>query len=105
MTKVIFKYDGDNNIRLLPALLYVLKSTNIMEKTTGTPSRKKFIFWGAAIFSSFTLLKFWNTSKKKKEETVKMLTQDGRLVEINKNILPQKGKKISISDLQDWVKK
>lgn len=76
-----------------------------MEKTTGTPSRKKFIYWGAAIFSSFAFLKFWNTSKKEKTETVKMLTQDGHLVEINKNILPSKSKKVSVDELHDWVKR
>jgi hypothetical protein len=76
-----------------------------MEQTTKAPSRKKFLLWGAAIFSSFTVLNFWGRSKKKNTETVKMLTRDGRLVEIDKTLLTSSGKKITNDELQNWVKK
>jgi hypothetical protein len=34
-----------------------------------------------------------------------MLTQDGRLVEIDKKLLVSPGKKITDKELQQWVKK
>ena len=76
-----------------------------MEQTTKAPSRKKFLIWGTAILSSFTLFKFWNGSKKNNTETIKMLTQDGRLVEIDKKLVVSSGKKITADELQNWVKK
>jgi hypothetical protein len=73
------------------------------------PSRKKFLLWGAAILSTVTVLKFLPGGKKKKtaqpSETIKMLGQDGKLVEIDKNLFASSGKKISNEDLQKWVKR
>jgi hypothetical protein len=75
-------------------------------------TRKKFLLWGAAIFSSVTALKFFTGSKKpkpvsagKNSGTVKMLTQDGKLVEIDKELLAAGTKKITDKELQGWVKK
>ena len=75
-----------------------------MEQPTNPPSRKKFIWWGAAALASITAFRFFGKKKKEKPETVKMLTEDGRLVEIDKNML-SKGKKISNEELQQWIKK
>ena len=66
-------------------------------------SRKKFLMWGAAALSSVTVLRFFGT-KKKKSETVKMLAQDGTLVEIDKEHLVSIQKKITDSELQHWIK-
>jgi hypothetical protein len=44
-------------------------------------------------------------SKKKQKKIVRMLTQDGKLVEVDASALPAKGKKISDAELQSWVKK
>jgi hypothetical protein len=80
-----------------------------MTENTKAPSRKKFLLWGAALLSSFTVFKFISGNKKKPNEpaneTVKMLTQDGKLVEIDKKLLASSGKKISDEELQKWVKK
>jgi hypothetical protein len=74
-----------------------------------TPSRKKFLLWSAAILSSLTVFKLIPGIKKKKGdragETVTMLTQDGKLVEVDKKLLASSGKKISDEELQKWVKK
>jgi hypothetical protein len=80
-----------------------------MQQLNKTSSRKKFLLWGAAILSSLTVLKFFSGSKKKKNEpdntTVKMLTQDGKLVEIDKKLLASSGNKISNEELQKWIKR
>lgn len=70
-----------------------------------TPSRKKFLLWSAVLLSSATLLKFLKGSRETKTETVKMLTQDGKLVEINKELLASSKHKISSEELQQWIKK
>lgn len=76
-----------------------------MESIQKTPSRKKFLLWSAAVLSSITFLKIFTGNEKKKSETVKMLTQDGKLVELNKSLLASSGKKISNEELQKWIKK
>ncbi len=76
-----------------------------MEQLEKTPTRKKFLLWSAAALSSLTVLKFISGSKQKKTETVKMLTQDGKLVEIDKKLLASSNNKISNKELQNWIKK
>ncbi len=75
-----------------------------MEQPTKSPTRKKFLFFGAAILSSLAFFKIFPKHKKQKKETVKMLTQDGRLVEIDKTFLASSKKKIDNKELQEWVK-
>jgi hypothetical protein len=91
---------------------------NSNEKTpqTNLPSRRKFV-WGVGILSTFaaiaaaTGLPFFgkrNTVPLKaegKNRTVKMLTEDGRLVEIDEALITLGKKKISNTELQQWVKK
>jgi len=70
-----------------------------------TTSRKKFFLSGVLIAGGIALLKFSPFTKKKKE-TTKMLTEDGKLVEIDKALLASnKPKKISTAELQHWIKK
>ena len=73
-----------------------------------TTSRKKFLLWTTATLSSLSALKFLSGTKKKEEKnesnTVRMLTQDGKLVEIDKELVIHSAKKISDKELQDWVK-
>ena len=68
-------------------------------------SRKKMVSW-LGIVSLFTMagaaFKPW---KNKPPKTVKMLTQDGKLVEVDASFLAACRKKISDKDLQNWVKK
>ncbi len=75
-----------------------------MQQTTNIPSRKKFLWWSATALASLTVFRFFGGQKKKKTDTVKMLTQDGRLVEIDRNMLASGGKKITDKKLQQWVK-
>lgn len=80
-----------------------------MDKQSNAPSRKKFLLWGTTLLSSLVFLKFLPGSNKRKNEpvteTVKMLTQDGQLVEIDKKLLASSGNKISNEELQKWIKK
>ena len=77
-----------------------------MKQVSQLPSsRKNFLALGIAAFFSAAGLRFITRDKKKKTETVKMLTQDGLLVEIDKNIVAARGKKITSKELQQWVKK
>ena len=77
-----------------------------MEKQIKNLSRKKFISWGFGITTLLALPAFFRSSKKKKEsQKVKMLTQDGRLVEIDVANIPDKKKKIQQADIHTWVNK
>ncbi len=68
-------------------------------------SRKKFLLWSATALTSVTALKFFRTPKKKNVQTVKMLGEDGKLVEVSLSALPAKKKKITNKELQNWIKK
>ncbi len=67
-------------------------------------SRKKFVIWGVGILASLSVLKF-GFSPKKKKDTVKMLSQDGKLVEVDMSALRSKKRKVSNEELQSWIKK
>ncbi len=69
-----------------------------------SPGRRKLLVWSAAILSGVSLLR-WIMPREKQTETVKMLTRDGKLVEIDKRLLPEKKAKINDKDLLSWVKK
>ena len=73
--------------------------------TQKTPSRKKFLLWSAVVLSSATVLKFISGTKKTTNNMVKMLTQDGKLVEIDQELLLSSKKKVSNEELQHWIKK
>jgi hypothetical protein len=78
-----------------------------MENENTKPvSRKKFVAWSVGILSALTAARyFWSSSKKQIPQTVKMLTQDGKLVEVDiTNQGCGKRKKISDAELKNWVK-
>ena len=70
-------------------------------------SRNKFLLWGASALAVVTTARFFFRpgAKKQKTATVKMLTQDGKLVEVDISKLPQKNSKASMEQVQNWVKK
>jgi hypothetical protein len=63
--------------------------------------RRKFIAFGLASAAFFSFFK-WRSSPKKTKK-VRMLTQDGKLVEINEELLSANRKKISNEELRNWV--
>lgn len=79
-------------------------------------SRRKFV-WGIAVVSVCTSLAAFagkllpkrktviSCEPESKKKMVKMLTQDGQLVEIDESLIAAKGKRISTGELQNWVKK
>lgn len=74
-----------------------------MEKNQNQSSRRKFFLWGLGIVSSVTALKFI-LPKKKKPATVKMLGEDGKLVEVDISRIKKTGIKVSDKDVITWVK-
>lgn len=75
-----------------------------MQSSTNHPNRKKFVWWGAAMLTSLAAFKFFTPKKKSKKPIVQMLTEDGRLVIVDKGV-PVTGRKITDKELQQWVKK
>ena len=75
-----------------------------MEQSRKISTRKQFLLWGAAVLSAFPLLKFGAGNKRNGQGTVKMLGQDGKLVEVDiEKLSGNKGKKISDEQLKNWV--
>ncbi len=81
-----------------------------------SPTRRKFVL-GVAVLSAFAailatmripLLAKKNMiacAPENKKKMIKMLTQDGRLVEIDEALLNASRKKVSNTELQHWIKK
>lgn len=67
-------------------------------------SRRKFISWGVASAAVLAAFKFIKPAAKE-TETVKMLTQEGKLVEVDIAALTASKKKITDTELQNWIKK
>ena len=73
-----------------------------MQDAKKKTSRKKFLLWSTALISSFTAFRIFGSKPKK--QTVRMLAEDGSLVEIDSSLLVSKGRKISDKELQGWIK-
>jgi len=80
------------------------------------PTRRKFV-WAFGVLSFFAAVAaatgFSSSLKKnimacgpeeKVKKTVKMLTQDGKLVEVDASLLAVHKKKITDTELQNWIK-
>jgi hypothetical protein len=77
-----------------------------MQAPNHIPSRRKMVLWGAAVLSAIPLLRWTFSSKKEKpSETIKMLTRDGKLVEVDKRYVSVKKEKIEDEELRGWVKR
>lgn len=76
-----------------------------MSKVNTPQSRKTFISVGISVAAILSGLRFFILKKEKKANTVKMLTQDGKLVEIDVEKLSGKRKKISNDELKNWLNK
>jgi|GEM_PF-733749 hypothetical protein len=74
-----------------------------MQSSSNKQTRKKFLWWGTALLASIAAVKWMPGRRKAKASTAKLLTQDGKLVEIDKRFLVSSGKKISNKELQQWV--
>ena len=76
-----------------------------METENRPVSRKKFVLWSAGVLSIVTAARyFFRPGIKKNSKTVKMLTQDGQLVEIEQGVIPEAKRKITDIELKVWVK-
>ena len=76
-----------------------------MQQEDHKVSRRKLVGW-LGVVSLFAMIGgAFRQSKNRKSKTVKMLTQDGRLVEVDATLLAANTKKISDKELQNWVKK
>lgn len=76
-----------------------------MEQKKNTTSRKKFFIWSMGVLASVSAFRYFIGKKNAKSKTVKMLTQDGKLVEIDKELLKTPGERITNEELQKWIKK
>lgn len=81
---------------------------------TISPTRRKFV-WGVGVLSLFAAvassLPFFSKKNviackpESKKRMLTMLTQDGKLVEIDESLVTASRTKISNKELQNWIKK
>ncbi|CAN5420046.1 hypothetical protein BH10BAC3_BH10BAC3_28260 [soil metagenome] len=76
-----------------------------MKVSEKSSSRKTFLQWTAAVLTTATILKLFPGIKKNKKDTIKMLTQNGTLVEVDRNLMPGTKRKITDPELKSWIKK
>lgn len=74
-----------------------------MEQNQNQNSRRKFFLWGLGIVSAASVFKFI-LPKKKITTTTKMLSEDGKLVEVDISKIKKTGIKVSDKDVIKWVK-
>jgi len=68
-------------------------------------SRKKFVAWTLGVLSAVTAVKYLFRSAPPHKSTAKMLTQDGKLVEVELSKLSRKKTKLKDSEIHTWVKR
>ena len=77
-----------------------------MDNDNNIQTRKNFIGQGITAAALLTALRFFVPEKKKKNEKIKMLTQDGKLVEVDaEKLYAGRRNKITDEQLKTWVTK
>lgn len=77
-----------------------------MEQENKKIGRKVFFAWTVGLSSLLMVPAFLRfRDKSKNTKTVKMLTQDGKLVEIDAVHIPAKKRKVKITDIHNWISK
>jgi len=77
-----------------------------MKQNKSEIPRSRFVVWGLGVLASFTALRFFqNSAKKETGKKVKMLSQDGTLMEVDEELLKSARRKVTRDELQAWVKK
>jgi hypothetical protein len=66
-------------------------------------NRRKFLLAGLSLAALLATLRL--TKKKTEKKTIKFLTQDGKLVEIEADKVPTTKQAVTKQDLQNWIKK
>jgi hypothetical protein len=74
-----------------------------MEKNHKDPTRKKFLFWSMVSIASLGLFKLLKSTKQEKPRTIKMLSEYGKLVEVEIDKIKSTGNKISDTEVHDWI--
>jgi hypothetical protein len=68
--------------------------------------RRKFIYW---VTGAVSAVMFWKlqplAEKVEKKETMKMLTEDGQLVEVDMDHMTGQKQKLKAEEFHSWVKK
>ena len=69
--------------------------------------RKRILYWITGALSGLIFWKWASTKKadQKKEEKVKMLTEDGQLVEVDPKYLADNGRKVTNDEIHNWITK
>jgi len=82
-----------------------------METNEKSATRRKFLWGGLSALSTISILKFIIPKKQKaaipcipNATTTKMLTEDGKLVEVDISKIKKTGIKVSDKDVISWVK-
>lgn len=70
--------------------------------TKNNTTRKKFLYAGLAVVSFLGIGKWF--TKKKKAQTVKMLSEDGQLVEVDISHIRKTGVKVDNKAIHTWIK-
>ena len=76
-----------------------------MQPSRNKLSRKSFIIFGVSVSALFGIPAFLRHRQQASVKTVKMLTEDGKLVEIDATLLPSKKQKLALNDIRTWVHK
>jgi hypothetical protein len=66
--------------------------------------RKRFLWWGAAALASLSISGLFRKRKAVRVDTIKMLSEDGSLVEIDKRHITSASKPVTNKELQHWIK-
>ncbi|WP_295233358.1 hypothetical protein [Sediminibacterium sp.] len=89
---------------------------NQIDPNLPAPSNRRKLLFGVGIFSFFSLFSFSSLNlfsrkksvipcaPEKQTKTVRMLTQDGQLVEVEVSKLSSEKRKVTNQELQTWVK-
>lgn len=66
-------------------------------------NRRKFLGWIAIAGSALAIFSKLSFGRKTEKSPIRMLTQDGRLVEIDRNKIPARKVKATSSQVASWI--
>ncbi|KIC94604.1 hypothetical protein [Flavihumibacter solisilvae] len=68
-------------------------------------NRRTLLYWFTAVFSGLMFRRIFSSGKKEEVTTMKFLSHDGKLVEVDSKYISRKKRSVEKEEIKNWVQR